>query len=326
MASAILNFMRPAILLIGKNGQIGAALESCLPKIGEVVALGRKQLGLSEPDEIRRTIRELAPQVIVNAAAYTAVDRAESEESEARAINANAPAVIAEAAKKLGALVVHYSTDYVFDGREISPYQETDATNPINVYGQTKLEGEQAIRASGVNHFIFRTEWVYSTRGRNFLLAILRQATQSEELRVVRDQIGAPTWSHEIAAATTNILARHWNGGADPSALSKRTGTYHMTAAGEASWYDFACAILEECSQAPQLPSWVHTATEGKSLVARGVVPIATNEYPTAARRPAYSVLSNSRLSTTFGIELPDWRTQLHAAFAGTTGPESRTD
>lgn len=308
--------MRPSILLIGKNGQVGADLATLLPNIGEVVAVGHAELDLTNTSEIRRIIRDVAPRVIVNAAAYTAVDRAESEAPLAQAINAEAPAVIAEEAKKLRALLVHYSTDYVFDGRSATPYQETDAPNPINVYGRTKLEGEQAIRRCGVDHLIFRTAWVYATRGRNFLLSILRLATQREELRVVDDQIGSPTWSREIAAATVKILASHFTDSSASQPPASLSGTYHMTAAGQASWYDFASAILEECAKARPAPPWIQAATEGKPLLARRVVPIPTHEYPTAAQRPPYSILSNSLLSATFGIELPPWRKQLQAALA----------
>src|SRR6266849_8772110 len=191
--------MKPTILLIGKNGQLGAELQNHLPRLGRVVALDRQELDLAKPDHICRAIRDLRPQLIINAAAYTAVDTAEVDEENAYAINAKAPAVIAEEAKKTGAALVHYSTDYVFDGRERSPRLETDPPRPINVYGKTKLAGEQAIRLAGIPHFIFRTSGVYGTRGRNFLLTILRRATENEELSIVRDQTGAPTWSREIA-------------------------------------------------------------------------------------------------------------------------------
>src|SRR5271155_4870964 len=235
--------MRPSILLIGKNGQVGAELASFLPEIGEVLALGRAELDLTNANEIRRIIRDLAPRVIVNTAAYTAVDRAESEAARAQAVNAEAPAVMAEEARKLRALLVHYSTDYIFDGRNTSPYRETDPPNPVNAYGRTKLEGEQAIRRYGVDHLIFRTAWVYATRGRNFLLTILRLATQREELRIVHDQIGAPTWSREIASATAKALEQMCNRTDRAAAWSERNGTYHMTAGGETNWHEFTEAI-----------------------------------------------------------------------------------
>jgi dTDP-4-dehydrorhamnose reductase len=308
--------MKPAILLIGTNGQVGRALNSTLPRIGEVTALDRQRLDLTRPEEIRRAIRNFHPAFIVNAAAYTAVDKAESEENVARAVNVEAPAVMAEEAKKIGASLIHFSTDYVFDGLKTSPYDEDDPANPQNVYGRTKLEGERAIQESGAAHLIFRTAWVYATQGRNFLLTILRLATQREELRIVRDQIGAPTLSSEIANATSKILAQICDTEGGPFSLADVSGIYHMTAAGETSWYDFANAILEEGAKTPAAGPWLATATNNLPLIARRVIPITTNEYPTRARRPAYSVLSNARLNRTFSLQLPDWRKQLHSVFA----------
>jgi dTDP-4-dehydrorhamnose reductase len=305
--------MTPKILLTGKNGQVGHDLQRFLPRLGEVVALDRQQLDLSRFDEIRRVIREIRPALIVNAAAYTAVDLAEKEHSLAQAINAEAPAIMAEEARRIDAALVHYSTDYVFDGSLNSPYEETDPTNPINVYGKTKLAGEQAIRDSCVHHLIFRTAWLYSTRGKNFLLTILRLATEREELRIVNDQIGAPTWSREIASATAEVLRNFFDRTGNVSAWAELSGTYHMTAGGETSWFEFAKAILEEAKkQATSPPPWFAEATRGKPLLSRVVTPITTAEYPTPARRPAYSVLSNLHAVRTFGIELADWRTQLH--------------
>jgi dTDP-4-dehydrorhamnose reductase len=296
--------MTPQILLTGKNGQVGHDLQRFLPRLGEVVALDRQQLDLSRFDEIRRVIRQIRPALIVNAAAYTAVDLAEKEHSLAQAINAEAPAIMAEEARRIGAALVHYSTDYVFDG-----------SNPINVYGKTKLAGEQAIRDSCVHHLIFRTAWLYSTRGKNFLLTILRLATEREELRIVNDQIGAPTWSREIASATAEVLRNFFDRTGNVSAWAELSGTYHMTAGGETSWFEFAKAILEEAKkQAPSPPPWFAEATRGKPLLSRVLTPITTAEYPTPARRPAYSVLSNIQTVRTFGIELADWRTQLHRA------------
>ena len=214
--------MKPKILLIGRNGQVGTELSSLLPRLGELAALNRQELDLTKPDDIRRTIREVRPQWIINAAAYTAVDQAEQDEATARAVNEQAPAVIAEEAKKIGAALVHYSTDYVFDGSKKSPYEETDIPNPINVYGKTKLGGERAIQESGALHLIFRTEWVYATRGRNFLLTILRLATQKQELRVVADQIGSPTTSREIAAATVKIISQLMDKEEGVRSLSRR--------------------------------------------------------------------------------------------------------
>ena len=308
--------MKPRILLTGKNGQVGHDLQNSLPALGEVIALDRKELDLAKPDQIREMIRRIRPTVIINAAAYTAVDQAEKEESLAHVVNAEAPAIMAEEAKKIGAAVIHYSTDYVFDGTKRTPYQENDSTNPLNAYGRTKLAGEQAIQSSGVNQLIFRTAWVYSTRGKNFLLTILRLATQREELRIVRDQIGAPTSSREIASATTQVLHRIYDPQEDSPGWSGISGTYHMTAAGETNWYEFARAILEEARKQTSAPAeWFTTATRGVPLITRQVISIPTAEYPTPARRPAYSVLSNTRLQTVFGIRLPDWQTQLLRVF-----------
>jgi dTDP-4-dehydrorhamnose reductase len=306
--------MKPRILLTGKNGQVGAELALVLPRLGEVVALDRQQLDLSRPDDIRRTIQEIRPALVVNAAAYTAVDQAEKEVAIAQTINADAPALMAQEAKKIGAGLVHYSTDYVFDGSKRSPYEESDPPSPVSVYGRTKLAGEQAIRDVGLPHLIFRTAWVYGTRGRNFLLTILRLASEREELRIVRDQIGTPTWSREIARGTVSVLGQLSKDRKGELSLPEISGVYHMTAAGVTTWYDFAEAILDEASHAPRNLSWLATATGGRALIAKRISPITTAEYPTPARRPAYSVLSNSRLAQRFGIELPNWRTQLHSA------------
>lgn len=306
------------ILLIGKTGQVGADLAALLPSLGEVVGLDRNELDLRKLDEIRGRILEARPNVIVNAAGYTAVDQAETDEDLAIAINAKAPAVMAEAAKQIGAALVHYSTDYVFDGLKGAPYTEEDAANPINAYGRTKLEGERAIQAAGVPHLIFRCSWVYATRGKNFLLSILRLATEREELRIVRDQKGAPTWSREIAAATARVLRQLFNATDAARSIERATGIYHMTAAGETTWYDFARAILEEAAFIPTTTPWFASATQGRPLIAKRVVPIATSEYPTPARRPPYSVLSNARLSNAFGLQLPEWRAQLREAFRET--------
>jgi dTDP-4-dehydrorhamnose reductase len=308
--------MKPKILLTGKNGQLGDDLQQILPRLGEVIATDREQCDLSRLADIRNLIRDVHPDLIVNAAAYTAVDQAEKDEALACAINSEAPAVMAEEAKKIGAALVHYSTDYVFDGAKNSPYAEHDLPNPISAYGRTKLAGEQAVRDSGADHLIFRTEWVYSTRGKNFLLTILRLATQREELRIVRDQVGAPTWSREIAGATVKALQQICNRTDETAAWSKRSGTYHMTAAGETSWCGFTQAILQEAAQLSNRAAWFQAATNGKDLLTRRVVPITAAEYPTPARRPAYSLLSNSKLNRVFGIQLPDWREQLHKAFS----------
>jgi dTDP-4-dehydrorhamnose reductase len=306
--------MKLRILLTGKKGQIGAKLAALLPRLGEIAAYDRDELDLSNPDHLRRAIRDVQPNMIVNAAAYTAVDQAEREEKQARIINADAPALMAEEAKRIGASLVHYSTDYVFDGSSSLPYAETDQPNPINVYGKTKLAGEEAIRSVGAPHLILRTAWVYGTTGRNFLLTMLRLATEREELRVVGDQFGAPTWSYEIAEGTVKVLEQLTQQGRE--AMSKFGGTYHMTAGGKTSWFEFAKAILEEASRMPPGIPWFETATKGHALVAHRFTAIPTEAYPTPARRPAYSVLSNSHLKESFGLELPAWSLQLRTVFA----------
>jgi dTDP-4-dehydrorhamnose reductase len=286
-----------------------------LPPLGKVTSLDLRDLDLSEVDGIRTVIRALRPALIVNAAAYTAVDKAESEQMLAQAINAQAPAVMAQEAKKIGASLIHYSTDYVFDGSKNSPYTEEDLPNPQNVYGKTKAEGDLAVQESGVPHLIFRLAWVYSTEGRNFLLTILRLATQREELRIVGDQFGAPTRSQEIAKATTQILSQIRATGNDSFSLTGVSGTYHMTAAGETTWFDFAEAILEQALTYEASTPWFAAATNGRPLIARKIVAIPSREYPMPARRPSYSVLSNERLAHTFSVRLPDWQTQLQSAF-----------
>jgi len=321
------------ILLTGKSGQIGSELARLLPRVGEVTAIGRSELQLAEPDDIRRVIAQARPDLIINAAAYTAVDQAENEEPLSRAINADAPAIFAEEANKIGALLIHYGTDYVFDGAKRSPYSEDDPTRPLSAYGRTKLAGEEAIRASGVPHLILRTAWIYSTAGRNFLLTILRLACSGEELRIVNDQFGAPTWARAIAQATarligapdcaggSRVLTSTIDGaqfaGADRLAfLADRTGTYHLTAAGVTSWYEFAVAVLNAAHKIPPDTPWLAAVTSGRPFVAKRIIPITTQDYPTPARRPAYSVLSNARFAETFGFSLPDWRLQLSQALS----------
>jgi dTDP-4-dehydrorhamnose reductase len=307
--------MKPVILLTGKNGQIGGELLRFLPQLGEVVALDRNQLDLSKPNDISRAIREVRPQLIVNAAAYTAVDQAEIDIEMASAINGEAPGLMAKEAKKIGAALVHYSTDYVFDGRKKTPYDEKDSANPINVYGKTKFAGEQAIRSADVPHLIFRTAWIYATRGRNFLLTILRLATEREELRIVNDQIGAPTCAVDLAAATCEILAGMSERNREQFVFSKVCGIYHMSAAGQTTWYDFAKRILEEAEANSGVLPWLDDATKGRRLISQRLIPISTKEFGSPARRPSYSVLSNSRLIQTFGVALPDWNSQLQRCF-----------
>jgi len=308
--------MKPEILLTGVNGQVGHELSVFLPRVGRVTALTRDQLDLSKPDEIRRVVRAVKPNLIVNPAAYTAVDKAESDERSAGDINAHAPAVFAEEGKRIGALLVHYSTDYVFDGLKGSPYTENDPANPQNVYGRTKLGGEHAIQESGVAHLIFRTAWVYGARGRNFFLTILRLATQREELKIVNDQVGAPTSSREIARATARVLEGIYAGDQNPSSLPGMSGVYHMTAGGETTWYEFARTILQRAGKTDRSLPWFAAATNNSPLVAQRVLPIPTKEYPTPARRPAYSVLSNAKLDRQFHVQLPPWQTQLESVFA----------
>lgn len=309
--------MNPTIFLIGKNGQIGRELNRLLPRLGEVVAPDRQQLDLTKPGEIRGVIRAAKPQLIVNAAAFTKVDEAELDEAVARAINTEAPGVIAEEAKRIGAGLIHYSTDYLFDGLKGTPYTEDDTPNPQNVYGRTKLGGEAAIQQGGVPHLIFRTAWIYSSEGDNFLIRMLELATQQAELRIVADQIGAPTWSEDVALATTRVLAQFYGPGSSSHSLSAVSGIYNMTAAGEASRFHFAEAILEEARRNPPRSEWFKRATSGKDLIARRILPVASKEFAKSARRPLYSVLSNDKLACAFKVQLPDWRERLRAFFAG---------
>jgi dTDP-4-dehydrorhamnose reductase len=307
--------MKPVILLTGKNGQVGGELLRILPQLGEVVAPGREQLDLSKPGDIRRTILDVRPQLIVNAAAYTAVDQAETDQATAQAINQEAPGLMAVEAKKIGAILLHYSTDYVFDGTKKAPYDEEDSANPINIYGKTKLGGEQAIRSSGVPHLIFRTAWVYATHGRNFLLTIVRLATEREELRIVSDQVGAPTCAADLAASTCKILAAISKRNRGQFVFTEASGTYHMSAAGQTTWCEFAQTILEEAVATQHDLAWLSGATKGRQLIAQRVIPISTEEFGSRTRRPAYSVLSNSHLMQSFGVALPDWRSQLQRCF-----------
>lgn len=287
------------ILLAGKNGQIGSELKTALTSLGELTAWGRADLDLSDADAIRAKIRKLQPDVIVNAAAYTAVDKAETEPDLAMQINGTAPGIMAEEAARLNALLVHYSTDYVFDGIKSAPYTETDAPNPINAYGRSKLAGEQAICAAASRFLIFRTSWVYDAYGKNFLNTIKRLAGQRHELTIVSDQVGAPTWSREIAQATAQIIASY-QASTDQKSLN---GIYHLTAQGHTSWFGFAQAAAQ------------YGLFDG--LAASPVLrAIPTSEFPTPARRPMYSVLSNAKLRERFGIQLPDWEASLQACLA----------
>jgi dTDP-4-dehydrorhamnose reductase len=278
------------ILLTGGRGQVGYELERCLQGLGEVVAPGRDQLDLADLAQVRDVVRALRPGLIVNAAAYTAVDRAESEPALAHVVNAEAPGVLAAEARRLGVAMVHFSTDYVFDGSKDGPYVESDAPAPLNVYGRTKLLGEQAIAATGAAHLILRTSWVYGMRGHNFLLTMLRLARERGELRVVSDQQGAPTWSRTVAQATADILVQARRGGGDW--WEQHGGLYHLSCQGQTTWHGFAEAIME--ASANSTP----------------VIPVSTTEYPTPARRPRNSVLDSSRLVDRF-CRLPEWRETL---------------
>ncbi|GGY72451.1 dTDP-4-dehydrorhamnose reductase [Pseudoduganella plicata] len=284
------------ILLTGCGGQVGYELERSLQGLGEVVAVDRARMDLSNLDQVRAVIRDVRPQLIVNPAAYTAVDKAESEPALAFRINAEAPGVMAEEARRLGAVLVHYSTDYVFPGTEPGARAETDATGPVNVYGASKLAGERAIAASGAAHLILRTSWVYGMRGRNFLLTMLRLARERDELRVVADQHGAPTWSRTVADTTATILAQaraHGSSaGFDAGWWQECGGIYHLSSQGRTTWFGFTQAIVEQAG------------------IDCRVVPIASAEYPTPARRPQYSVLSSRRLLERFG-HVPDWQEAL---------------
>ena len=284
------------ILVTGCHGQVGYALSQHLKSVGDIHALGREQLDLSQPDAIRAVMQSLRPDIVINAAAYTAVDQAESEEALALRINAEAPGILAEEAKKIGASLIHYSTDYVFDGSKQGAWTEDDPVSPLSAYGRSKLLGEQAIAATGVPYLILRTSWVYGLHGKNFLLTMLRLAQTCESLSIVDDQIGAPTWSHTIAQATANIVRRF------PQAeqIAERSGIYHLCATGHTSWYGFAQAIFS------------HPAVHERPALQ----PITTAQYPTPARRPANSVMNTEKFRQCFG-ELPSWQEALQHCLDG---------
>lgn len=281
------------VLIFGRVGQVGWELRHTLACLGQVTAVDYPEVDFSSADSIRAAVRAVAPALMVNAAAYTAVDKAEIEPDLAMAINGSAPGVLAEEAKRLGCTLVHYSTDYVFDGTKQGQYVETDAPNPLNVYGRTKLAGDEAIKAVGGDYLILRTSWVYGARGNNFLLTMLQLAKEKAELRIVDDQIGSPTTSECIAQATADILAQALR----PSAggLEGRSGIYNLTCAGETSWFGFAKEFLSGRggSAAPKL------------------IPIPTSEFPRPAKRPANSRLLCRRVEETFGVVMPDWKVAL---------------
>ncbi|MFJ7565846.1 dTDP-4-dehydrorhamnose reductase [Herminiimonas sp. NPDC097707] len=282
------------ILLTGKTGQVGYELERTLQGLGEIVALDRQQMDLANLDQVRDVIRSVKPQLIINPAAYTAVDLAESAPDLAMRINADAPGVMAAEAKKLGAAMIHYSTDYVFDGEKAESYTEEDVPHPQSVYGRSKLAGEQAIQAAGIPHLILRTSWIYGLRGKNFLLTVQRLAQERDELRIVADQFGAPTWSRTLAEVTAHAICQLQGGGTqaniDHAAWSAHSGLYHVTAQGRTSWHGFTQAIIAHSS----------------GLKQPKVTPIATQDYPLPAKRPQNSVLSSQRFMQTF-CSLPEW-------------------
>ncbi|MCX4151926.1 MULTISPECIES: dTDP-4-dehydrorhamnose reductase [Paraburkholderia] len=283
------------ILLTGATGQVGWELCRSLAPLGQIQALSRDQADLAQPETLAKIVRDSQPDVVVNAAAYTAVDAAETEPTLARVINADAVGELANATQRIGGLFVHYSTDYVFDGSNSGAYLESDPTCPVNAYGESKLLGEQAVANAGGDWLTFRTTWVFASRGKNFLRTMLRLASQREELRVVSDQFGAPTWARSIADGTAHAVhaaIRERGNGAFKS------GIYHMTSAGQTSWHGFADAAVS---------SWRSVAGSAP-LEVRRIVPIDTSAYPLPAKRPVNSVLNNDALKARFGIELPDWR------------------
>ncbi len=280
------------VLLIGAKGQVGQELQVTLPSLGEVISIGREELDLTNSEKISQLVREIHPDYLVNASAYTAVDKAETEPDLAYSINATAPKIMAEAAEKIKAKFLHISTDYVFDGRKNTPYLETDLTNPLGVYGQSKLRGEEEIKTVNSQAIILRTAWVYGSYGKsNFVKTMLRLGKEREELKVVVDQVGSPTWSKDIATAITQLLINADN----------PPGIYNFTNSGVASWFDLTKAIFEEAK------------ISGIPLKIQRVIPITTAEYPTPAVRPAYSVLSSQKISQQLGYIPPYWRDSLKA-------------
>jgi dTDP-4-dehydrorhamnose reductase len=275
-------------ILLAGSGQLAKELQPILLSVGEVIAVDRTRLDLSQPESIRQIIAKIQPNLVINAAAYTAVDKAESEPELAYAVNGIAPGIFAEECEKLGATLIHISTDYVFDGSSGSAYLETDNTNPLGTYGKSKLAGEIAIQKAGNRHIIIRTAWVYGNEGKgNFVKTMLRLGKEREEIRVVADQIGSPTWTKDLAEAISQLI---------PKIGPDTFGTYQYTNSGVCSWYDFAIAIFEEAEKL------------GFPLKVQRVIPITTAEYPTPAKRPAFSVLSAGKISAVLGAHPPHWR------------------
>lgn len=285
------------ILITGKNGQVGWELQRSLASFGQVIAIDSDEMDLADADAIRRTMRDVRPDFIINPAAYTAVDKAEGDPELAMAVNGIAPGILAEEAKRLNAILVHYSTDYVFDGNKPAPYTEDDVPNPQSVYGRTKLAGEQAVSASGCKYLILRTSWVYGVHGGNFVKTMLRLAKERSELRIVADQFGAPTWARDLAQAAETSLSnwqqRNWD--------SNLSGLYHLTDAGRTNWHQYAEEIV-------RLARKYDAALATKQLDIRA---ITTQEYPVPAKRPANSVLANDKIFNAFGIALPAWQDSL---------------
>ncbi len=283
------------ILLLGKNGQVGWALQRALSPLGELSAHDRSTANLDDPESIRKLVRDYAPDVIVNAAAYTAVDKAERDIDSAKCINAQSVAILAEECRRLNSWLIHYSTDYVFDGRKDAPYIETDVTAPLNVYGQTKRDGEIAIEASGCQHLIFRTSWVFASRGGNFAKTMLRLAAERDNLNVVADQFGAPTSAELIADVTALAIYRLR---VDPTLAAEASGIYHLVASGETNWHGYAQFVIAEAIKL------------GRSLKVApiDVHPIPASAYPVPAARPQNSRLDTTKLRHLLGIELPNWQ------------------
>lgn len=291
--------MTSRLLLIGSGGQVGWELARSLAPLGEVISRDRDALDLTDFDALRSTIQGLEPDVVINAAAHTRVDQAETEPELAMRVNGEAPGVMAEAAKRISALLVHFSTDYVFGGDATRPYREEDAPAPMTAYGRSKLAGEQAVLEQGTDAWVFRVGWVYGRRGRNFFNTIARLSREQQVLRVVADQHGSPTWSGAIAQATTGAIASWLTAGKDRSEAAP-AGLYHMAAPDHTTWHGFASAIVDAMPPATDRPPPV-------------VEPIPSTEYPTPALRPSWSVLDSTRLKEVFGLSLPGWRTQLAA-------------
>jgi len=292
------------ILITGTNGQVGFELQRALAPLGEATCVTREHADLANPQAIRDMLDRVQPDVIVNPAAYTAVDKAESDADAVHAINAAAPGLMAEWAAAHGALLVHYSTDYVFDGTKSGPYVEDDETNPQSVYGLTKWQGEEAIRRTKANHLILRTSWVVGAHGNNFLKTVLRLAREREQLKIIADQIGAPTTAALIADVTAQLVAHHGSRSAHFA-----YGTYHLTAAGEASWYDYALHVV----------GLAEKSGFALKLGRQAILPIPASEYPLPAKRPANSRLDVSKLTDTFGLHMPDWRRGIDHVFAQIT-------